>query len=922
MTKNVLMMAQMATAKSLASLKAWILLCLVMLSTAGVNAQIGTPYAVWCQGNGTLYFTTSDIPFHPGTDETFDGQYITQAWGGDAVTNSGVKPLWIADAQEDLKSNITRIVFNESFSSVKPASLAEWFAGFEKLTTINGLGYLNTSETTNMAAMFADCKSLTNLDVTSFSTGNVENMSGMFASCSSLENLDMTHFDTGNVKDMASMFNGCSALTSLDLSHFNTAKVTSMLQMFSDCSNLAFLDLGSLQTGAVVSLNEMFKNCSNLKVIYCDNDWNTSNVNDYVNKSIFANCTSLVGGNGTAYDSNHLGKDYARIDREGTPGYFTKKPYVIWCEGNGTLYFTNPATGSYAAGDTYNEQTITEVWRVNPSEYIDELPQWEPATTESPLATTCTKVVFDESFQSVKPKSLRRWFCGLAKMTSIEGLQYLNTSETTDMSGMFMFCENLENVDLSSFNTENVTSMEAMFYRCKKLTTLDLSNFNTENVTKFEGMFFDCFKLTTLDLSNFKAGKQSTTFTIFYSCRELTTIYCDNDWEKNEEQSYEDEVFGDCGKLVGGNGTKYNQDNKGIAYARVDREGSPGYFTKKPYALWIEDINCLVFTCKNDYFSEDGTKYNGRTITAMWSGDAIIASDVKPLWTDEVKNKCTDVSFHESFKNVKPTSLSFWFSEFKNLVNFRTKYLDASKVTSMNYMFNGCEKLSRLEFYDFETSKATNMAGMFMGCKELTTVDLNGFNTSNVKNMNAMFYGCEKLASLNLGSFDVRRVRDFAYMFNGCSALATIYSNDDWAAQVSSSATSYEMFSGCDNLKGGCGTSTASGVYDIAYAHLDAEGTPGYFTVNPYVIFCEGDNTLYFTVPSSGSYSVGGTYNGQTITSLWCGEPVTNTGQKVYWCSLSSQGFLINAEKVVIDQSFSRVRPTSTHSWFCINLIK
>ena len=88
MTKNVLMMAQMATAKSLASLKAWILLCLVMLSTAGVNAQIGTPYAVWCQGNGTLYFTTSDIPFHPGTDETFDGQYITQAWGGDAVTKT------------------------------------------------------------------------------------------------------------------------------------------------------------------------------------------------------------------------------------------------------------------------------------------------------------------------------------------------------------------------------------------------------------------------------------------------------------------------------------------------------------------------------------------------------------------------------------------------------------------------------------------------------------------------------------------------------------------------------------------------------------------------------------------------------------------------------------------------------------------
>jgi hypothetical protein len=40
---------------------------------------------------------------------------------------------------------------------------------------------------------------------------------------------------------------------------------------------------------------------------------------------MFSNCLALVGGNGTPYDSTHTDKTYARIDRPGTPGYFTAK---------------------------------------------------------------------------------------------------------------------------------------------------------------------------------------------------------------------------------------------------------------------------------------------------------------------------------------------------------------------------------------------------------------------------------------------------------------------------------------------------------------------------------------------------------------------------------------------------------------------
>ena len=40
---------------------------------------------------------------------------------------------------------------------------------------------------------------------------------------------------------------------------------------------------------------------------------------------MFLGCSTLVGGNGTTYDDSKTDKEYARIDTEETPGYFTKK---------------------------------------------------------------------------------------------------------------------------------------------------------------------------------------------------------------------------------------------------------------------------------------------------------------------------------------------------------------------------------------------------------------------------------------------------------------------------------------------------------------------------------------------------------------------------------------------------------------------
>ena len=149
-------------------------------------------------------------------------------------------------------------------------------------------------------------------------------MSGMFDVCSSLQSLDLTGWNTANVTNMSGMFDGCSSLQSLDLTGWNTANVTNMSGMFYGCSGLQSLDLTGWNTANVTDMYYMFDGCSGLATIYVGEGWNTSRVNE--STDMFDGCTSLVGGMGTAYDANHIDKEYARIDRgpnSDQPGYFT-----------------------------------------------------------------------------------------------------------------------------------------------------------------------------------------------------------------------------------------------------------------------------------------------------------------------------------------------------------------------------------------------------------------------------------------------------------------------------------------------------------------------------------------------------------------------------------------------------------------------
>ena len=232
----------------------------------------------------------------------------------------------------------------------------------------------------------------------------------------------------------------------------------------------------------------------------------------------------------------------------------------------------------------------------------------------------------------------------MTSLESIEGLNYLNTSEATDMSRMFYMCNSLKSIDvknfntskvedmnkmfegcrsltsmdLSSFDTRNVSLMDCMFCNCSLLTTLNLRNFNTgkitymnemfrgcsslktidvssfdtENVVEMKEMFEDCSSLETLDLSSFATQKVENTRKMFEGCKVLHTIYASELWDMSgvlRDLGYGNDMFFRCFELVGGAGTIYNSYYTDERYARIDGGPSaPGYFTEKTsYDLYV-----------------------------------------------------------------------------------------------------------------------------------------------------------------------------------------------------------------------------------------------------------------------------------------------------------------------------------------------
>ena len=215
---------------------------------------------------------------------------------------------------------------------------------------------------------------------------------------------------------------------------------------------------------------------------------------------------------------------------------------------------------------TFKEVSVEEVSQnenahlINDGMKISDLPNY----------ASLEKVVFEESFKKFEPTTLSSFFEELRSLTSISGLENINTTHVTDMSKMFYNCYELNSLNLSQFNTGNVEKMNEMFYNCHGLNSLDLSAFNTAKVNNMYRMFYYCFA-KTIDLSSFNTANVENMNEMFAGASLVVNIYA-SDLFKTDKLTSSKDMFKLCTKLP-----NFNKDEVDATHANY---GAGGYFKK------------------------------------------------------------------------------------------------------------------------------------------------------------------------------------------------------------------------------------------------------------------------------------------------------------------------------------------------------
>lgn len=741
-------------------------------------------YEMWKGG----YFKSSNMHAYA----VLNGSTLT-FWYDDWFTTTGTnynlnsgnsEPGWHTKA-----SSVTKVVFNSTFQNARPTSCYKWFDSMTNLTSITGMeSHLNTSKVTNMKYMFGHCSSLTSVDVSGFKTSEVTDMEGMFSGCSKLSTfMGQTYFVMLNVTNATRMFYNCSSLTSFDLNSFMSMK-----------------DLYMPNT------SEMMSGCTALKTLYLPSS---------ADKLAFDACKG-IGNSSSPCKLVYYYESYLSIESSGSDWFKWKNGYFYTGEAEEYAFLSTDGKTLtfYYDKNRYTRTGGKAYYIINEP---DSKPEWYSKTNG------VTKVVFNSSYANARPNSCCSWFDGMTNLSSITGLNYLNTSNVMSMDHMFYNCSKLTTLDLRTFNTSNVELFDYMFAGCSGLSSINVSSFNTRALytsssedSGMIGMFQDCSSLTSLDISNFHffdrwmfgfaeyyeylyQGKD-----MFKNCTSLKTLTVPKKADIHPN-------------ACSGVGTKTNPCT--LVYPvdftpEIETTGSgwfqwkKGYFctgAAEAYAFLSTDGKTLTFYYDKNRFT--------RTGGAAYRVD--LDDHFEPSWNSDASN-VTNVVFHSSFANAKPSCCQFWFEDMSNLTTITgLNYLDTYETGSMDNMFKNCTKLTSIDLSQLNTYNLATMNDMFAGCTSLKSVKLNGpgriLDGDMVSSsLSGVFDGCSSLTSLDLSDFYFAEPYTYTY------------GDTSYEAYTITKKAGNNMLRGCTSLQELVLPATANNLSDDACSGVGTKTSP------------------------------------------------------------------------------------------------
>lgn len=621
-----------------------------------------------------------------------------------------------------------------------------------------------------------------------------------------------------------------------------------------------------------------------------------------------------------------------------------KNAYALWLESENTLEFFC-SSDIYQVGGKRSGAVITKLWS---GDDVLNTPQ-DAAPGWADIKHKIHTIRIDQTFAEARPKSIAYWFDNseirsesAKTLTSIKGLQYLNTSEVTSMSNAFYRCEKLVNIDLSNFNTAKVTDMSNMFYGCSSLfqpnlssfvtsrvqnfscmfyncfdaiqidvsgfdtrsatdlsymfygcaslPSVDVSGFNTSNVTTLSNMFYGCTNIKTVDVSSFDVSKVSSTAYMFASCVNLATIRAaeDANWTSISDIS---NMFLGCSSLVAistdGTSCTY-ASNKNMPYVCSNGEG--------------------YFTSANGYIIQFVGYTLGETTQQLVALDAGTVKLQKNTFTHPEK-------VFGSWNTEKNGSGTSYDDEdvievSSNMILYSQWGKDISKsevlVNPLSFTYKGEECKPSVFVEDNYTSLTAD--------KDFTVTYSNNVNAGEAT---VKIRGIGNYAGTIIEKFTVKPANIGVATISPQRQILS-YNGEEQYPDYSLRFDNAKLEEGTDYTVSGLKGNSATGDYDVTFTgkgNFTGTTTVTYTITaqKAYAVWTEDNSTLTFIMAETAPVA-GGNYNGYSITNVWSGDEVLNSPQNGVpaWNSVVS-GKVVT---IAFDATFAEASPKSIAYWF------
>ncbi|MBP1536459.1 MAG: BspA family leucine-rich repeat surface protein [Ruminococcus sp.] len=298
--------------------------------------------------------------------------------------------------------------------------------------------------------------------------------------------------------------------------------------------------------------------------------------------------------------------------------------------------------------------------------------------------------------------------------------------------------------------------------------------------------------------------------------------------------------------------TEDSKDETGLFYAWWDSNDKKVHWYSDADVIYLpRDCSSLFDGCNNSGFTTfdlsaktTGTQFSAEKTTKMYR-----------MFYYCSKLGTVNFSFMVDTPELITTQEMFQGCSALANIDF-SNWANAEKFETMHSMFNKCSSLKSVDFSNLVIPGFKNAQQMFLNCSKLENVIFGKHITlyptrekaktdNDDKGIMSMFYGACKTndAVIDLSGLDTRQIVaatdpkawGIGHMFNNCSKLKTVYVSEYWDnanfITQNSDWGQKNVFSGCNSLVGGEGTTYKTNTNLNSYAKVDGgKDDPGYFT--------------------------------------------------------------------------------------------